>query len=303
MYNKESGYGRGIADQFVPKSPIGKVFFVGASTLPNIAIAQQIFKHDPNGYLRMYSSLTALMAATSNGLTASAGDVVYVLPGHTESITAALALSVAGMQVIGLGSGGNRPYFTLTTATSAGFSMSAANVTIQNCIIDGTGVASIVSIITVSAAGCSILGNSFIMSNVTNQAAIAITTTAAGDQLTIDSNRIVSPVAGATNAIQLVGADDVTITNNYINGLFTTSLGGINGATTDCLRVNISNNQIANNTASSTKAIVLTSGTTGFVNNNRIAILSGTAPITGAAIYVGGNYYVAAAGVTAGTLV
>src|SRR3970282_1408970 len=43
--------------------------------------------------------------------TASRGDIIYVLPGHLELLTTAgqIALDVAGVSVIGLGMGLNRP--------------------------------------------------------------------------------------------------------------------------------------------------------------------------------------------------
>ena len=50
--------------------------------------------------------------------------------------------------------------------------------------------------------------------------------------------------------------------------------------------------------------IVLTASSTGAIRNNIFGILSGTAPVTAAALdVIGANYYKAAAGVAAGTLV
>ena len=77
--------------------------------------------------------------------------------------------------------------------------------------------------------------------------------------------------------------------------------GLIANATTACTNLIIHNNRILNKTAGSTKAIVLDGSSTGFITNNRIGILSGTAPLTAAAMNVAGNAYSAAAGVTAGT--
>src|SRR5256885_9730538 len=50
--------------------------------------------------------------------TANHGDVIYVMPGHTETISTAtaLALDVAGVQVVGLGHWRLRPTLTLGTA-------------------------------------------------------------------------------------------------------------------------------------------------------------------------------------------
>ena len=98
-----------------------------------------------------------------------------------------------------------------------------------------------------------------------------------------------------------MGGNDVVIRNNTIHGNYHASNGVIKNATTDCLRLLIDGNTVINGTASSTKAVVLTGTSTGMIRNNRVGILSGTAPFTFAAGYWMGNYY-AAAVATAGTL-
>ena len=71
----------------------------------------------------------------ANGLcTASKGDRIYVMPGHAEAITAATScvLDIAGVQVIGLGTGALRPLLTFTTAAAATISITAPNVHVEN---------------------------------------------------------------------------------------------------------------------------------------------------------------------------
>lgn len=67
--------------------------------------------------------------------TANNGDVILVAPGHSEtkSATGALAtLDVAGITIIGMGSGNSRPLFTFDH-TGADIPVSAADVHIDNC--------------------------------------------------------------------------------------------------------------------------------------------------------------------------
>jgi hypothetical protein len=91
-----------------------------------------------------------------------------------------------------------------------------------------------------------------------------------------------------------VGGDNIHIENNTIMGRYTTSVGCIRSQTTANTMLVIRNNVLANLTASSTKVIVLLTGSTGFISGNHMQILSGTAPITGdAACWCGGNYYAA----------
>ncbi len=67
--------------------------------------------------------------------TANRGDIIYVMPGHAETYSDAtsLNLDVAGVTIIGLGTGSLRPTFTLDTANTATIPVSVANVTIVNC--------------------------------------------------------------------------------------------------------------------------------------------------------------------------
>ncbi|MBM3494761.1 MAG: hypothetical protein FJX72_10675, partial [Armatimonadetes bacterium] len=65
--------------------------------------------------------------------TANAGDVIYVLPGHAETIAATdgFDADVAGIKIIGLGWGANRPTFTFS-GTASQVNVGAASVWLQN---------------------------------------------------------------------------------------------------------------------------------------------------------------------------
>jgi hypothetical protein len=100
---------------FAPVGPIGNVFFVdsgvdgSSGTSPDEAVG---------------TIDEAIGFCTANN-----GDVVYVMPGHTEAITvSSLACDVAGVTFIGLGSGASKP--TLTFAATD----SRINVTASNCV-------------------------------------------------------------------------------------------------------------------------------------------------------------------------
>lgn len=71
--------------------------------------------------------------------TANNGDVIFVLPGHTETLATATALVLdkAGVTVIGLGSGNDRPKITLGTLATTTISITAASVTLKNIIVIG----------------------------------------------------------------------------------------------------------------------------------------------------------------------
>jgi hypothetical protein len=84
--------------------------------------------------------------------TANQGDVIYVMPNHTETISAAagIDLDVAGITVIGLGEGANRPTITMDTANTVDVDVDAAGITIKNLIFSAN-FADIVAAIDVNA--------------------------------------------------------------------------------------------------------------------------------------------------------
>src|SRR5262249_53275809 len=60
------------------------------------------------------------------------GDVIMLMPGHSETITAAVTLANAGIRIVGMGEGVKRPGFTFNTSTAASFIIGAANVRFEN---------------------------------------------------------------------------------------------------------------------------------------------------------------------------
>jgi hypothetical protein len=85
--------------------------------------------------------------------TANRGDIIFIKPGHAETISSATALSfdVAGIAIVGLGAGTKRPTFTLDTAATTTIAVSADNISISNCRFIGNFL-SITSCFTVAAA-------------------------------------------------------------------------------------------------------------------------------------------------------
>ena len=64
--------------------------------------------------------------------TANKGDVIFLMPGHTEAVTSTnTAIDVAGVTIIGLGSGASKPTFTFAVASSR-FNVTASNCVFQN---------------------------------------------------------------------------------------------------------------------------------------------------------------------------
>ncbi len=85
--------------------------------------------------------------------TASKGDVIYVMPGHAETITSAVTLDVAGVSVIGLGIGRNRPAFT-GSGTIDVLTVTAASCHLQNLRTIGAS-ANVTALLNIAAADLS----------------------------------------------------------------------------------------------------------------------------------------------------
>jgi len=297
LTNYPYGFANGLSVRGLPivQTSPGQIFWVyNGSALPNGG------RGGSDGNTGTFQSPFSTVAGALLHCLAGRGDQIFVKPGHVESITAAagLAMNVAGVQVIGLGAGDSRPTFNFTTANTAQIAVTANYMGFQNCIFNLTGFAAVAAGISVAAAGFTFAGNDVILANATNQAVLGLITTAAADGLTVDGNRFRGTTdAGTTAAMTIVGGNNIQISNNLMYGAYTAGIGAINNITTAMLNATIDNNRINNLTASSTKAMVFVAGSSGMISNNRMQILSGSAPITGAGMsWVGGNYYAATIG-------
>lgn len=94
--------------------------------------------------------------------TASNGDVIYLLPYHSETITGAggITIDVAGVRVIGLGRYDSRPAFLMDGGTSVTCLVTAADCSIEN-VIFRAGHANITVWGTITAKGFRLLNCHF----------------------------------------------------------------------------------------------------------------------------------------------
>jgi len=131
-FNLNSGYGQ--TTQSVPFLGGGQAFVVAKSAAAGREILQQIFKSDQLGTLRYFATVQGAV----DQCVASRGDVIFVMPGHSETITTdgGLALSKAGVTIIGMGTGTLRPKLVYGTAAAAATTVTAANVTLHNFVVE-----------------------------------------------------------------------------------------------------------------------------------------------------------------------
>ena len=167
--------------------------------------------------------------------TANTGCVIIIKAGHAETITAntELLFDVAGITIVGLGNGANRPTFTLTTGNTNRIPVSAANIKISNCIFVGNFL---------SIATCFLL------------------TTAPGFWVDSCSFRDTSAILGFLSIITTtvsVNCDGLIFTNNTVQSDATTTPGPTIVVANTLDRLTISDNFITHSTISNNVSALL----------------------------------------------
>ena len=162
---------------------------------------------------------------------AGQNDIVYVLPGHTETFTAADSLTfVAGAQVIAVGRLGatNNPTL-LWNNTAATVLMNDANCSLIGFNMDFTGVDAVVAPITISAAGCMLACNLITVAGGSEGATTPVTVALGADNCFILGNKMLATgTQTEVNIISITGAvDNLEIAGNSISCLLTSATGGI----------------------------------------------------------------------------
>lgn len=198
--------------------------------------------------------------------TASNGDIIYVMPGHVETVTAAagLDLDVAGITLIGIGRGASRPTINFTTATTADMDVDAADITMVNFLFTG-GFDALVAPVDVNAADFAMIDCEY--RDVTGQCTDFLLTDNAADRLMINGFTYEGAAAAGTNAgFAIVGSDDCTICNLVMDGNF--AVGGIDIRTTAATDLHVYNVRFRTRNAADIFLIDTITASTGMIGPN-----------------------------------
>ncbi len=220
-----NGFKNGLILRGVPlvQTQPGNVYWVSNSTTLGPAPEVAGSNGDDGTFYRPFATIDYAIGRC----TANHGDVIFVKPGHAETIANAttLLMDVAGVAIIGLGSGSARPTLTFSAANTANIPVTAANMSIQNILF----VASFLNIASVFTAtgtatptdfnveGCEFRDTLSTTNFLTIVTGNATATSLSG--LRFAGNRISSlGTTAATTAIKVAAAADrVTIIDNYGN--------------------------------------------------------------------------------------
>jgi hypothetical protein len=241
QYNDMANFPLGVRSFGVPimGETSGRIFFVDSSNTAN--------KGDDTNHGNTPQAPFATIDFAIGQCSANRGDVIKVLPGHAETITAAAAinLDVAGVTIEGLGAGADRPTITFATSTAASIVLNAASCRLRNLILDMTGIDSIgqggsgAGGIEIKAADCIVERCKFIIATTGNQIKNAIGMSTGAVRAKILHNEFSgTATAGPNSAIDFYGAGALTVEgieigHNRIVGDFAT--GALYFSCTDVL--------------------------------------------------------------------
>ena len=289
MSNYPTGFANGISIRGVPllQTHPGLVYWVYNGTTLDTG-----HKNGSDGNAGTFNAPFATLDYAIGRCRANKGDIIMIKPGHAETVSSAtaLALDMAGVAIVGLGIGSNRPTFTLDTATTATVGVTAANMAIQNVVFSAN-FADIVSVFTLVAAKYFTVNKCDFVATATNMNFLHVidtgTVTADADGLSVTNCKWLEPDA-ATLAFALVDGTNAgwEINDNVVvNGaatadvaaMFTCATGKILTQAT-CLRNNV---QITGNAASVAGLWLTTDATThtGIMAYNNLKHIDATTEI------------------------
>lgn len=186
---------------FTRTTPFAKDFYVLTSSSSLFGELSTFLTPDADGTVRLHQTLTSALSAC----TASRGDRIHVLPGHTETFTAALAVSVAGVEIIGYGRGTLRPTITVNGAVD-GLNITGANVLVENIGFAAPETDEATAMINVAAAGVTLRNIYGIGSKTSKNFVDCITIASGADDLTIEGLRLYNSVVAVNSFISIEAA-------------------------------------------------------------------------------------------------
>jgi len=219
MTNYPNGFPGGVTLRNLPAHTVhpGHVYWVDSQT-------------GGDGNPGTFGKPFATIDAAIGHCTANRGDEIWVKSGHSEYYDASseLDFDVAGVRIIGVGNGRNRPWINISGVTTFIIEVAAANCSLENLVFDFTSPDDSGSsnqlfgdcVIYVNAADFRFVNNEIIMTDTFGQCYSAMSATTEAHRMLVDSNYISgSTNTGGAKAIQFHGAPrGVRITNNIIEG-------------------------------------------------------------------------------------
>jgi len=163
-----------------PTSSVGDIWFVDSTHANKSDAVTHGF--EPEG---PFATIDYAIGRT----TSSKGDIIYVNPHHTETVTSTITMDKIGLSIIGLGRGMNMPIITPSGAIDA-VTMTAAGSTLSRFRFAAPGVTEQTADINVAAANCSVINTHHLVSADSVMKINVITLTASADDCLLRKIRI-----------------------------------------------------------------------------------------------------------------
>lgn len=250
----------------------GSRFFVHSSGTNSTAISTQGTNQD-----EPFATLDYAIGQC----TANKNDWIYIMPGHAETLSgaAAIAADVAGITILGLGNGTNRPTFTFGS-TDCTIAVTAANVTFKNIRVT-CGIDEVVKLFNITGTDCTLDGVDY-SETTTFQAIQFLLTTAAADRICVKNCYHYQGTAPAANSkwLELVGVDDCRILGNCFHLTLANNAACVTiSGSTALVRGQIARNTITQlGGTNQLSGILLVDASTTHVHDNRVAVGSTALP-------------------------
>ena len=223
----------------------------------------------------------ATIDAAIGAATANQGDVILVMPGHAEDIADATTfqVDVAGLTIIGLGHGRNRPTFTFTN-TAGSIEIDSDNTVISNLVFISSITAVVVGM-NVDADYCTIDGCEWNYDETGDDFILAMDIDAVTGTIVQNCYVRAEEAAGATAAIRLDAAPDTIIRNNRFIGRYTQTISGTTGSAAASTGIQLLNNLLENVLTSSGLVVDMHDSSTGLIAGNFLASGDSTTAVAG----------------------
>lgn len=202
----------------------------------------------------LVSTLSAGLAKCRSGY----GDVVIVLPGHSESVADNTMLTnlVAGTRILGFGRGSAMPTFRWT-ATSSQWILNDADVEIDGLRLKLEGANGVVKALVWTATGCRLANCKIqVASGATAKATIALEVGSGAHELELENLELFGTAThNVTDCIKVVAAVNDLLLKNVRGQLSATADNGLVHFTAPALRVDIQGCKFYNTHTASTACI------------------------------------------------
>ncbi len=270
--NYPNGFADGVSIRGVPVDipHPGQVFYVNStSVLPKNGVGSS--NGNDGTYLRPFATLDYAIGRC----TADRGDIIYLMPGHSETISAAASVDfdVAGITVIGLGHGSKQA--KLTWSDAAGTVHVDADDTRFYNINFQAAIADVTAGINIDNNGCEFHNCLFDESGADLNWVVVMNVADGVDDLVVDNCMYIGNDASNDHFIEMAGThENVRITNNtMIHETAQTAAVAIIESATQQINLLLEDNKFHSETAAAAAScVVLTNATNnGWAINNTIS--------------------------------